>query len=147
MVQSCLKLKPCVKCGAWVGWDEAPNPHCIPSCDAQEERLTRKGGVMNSTRYCPMCGVSFDTAGRCGCHVSYGATARWEPPISLGAVAAPDRPARIREKCDELYRAWLTMNDSMRQAWSADEMWEAAKKVVDDLDRLEAEERAKEAEK
>lgn len=101
---------------------------------------------MNSTRYCPMCGVSFDTAGRCGCQVSDGATARREPPISLGAVA-PDRAARIRAKCDELYHAWLATNDYTRWLWSADEMWEAAKKVVDDLDRLEDEERAKEADR
>jgi len=66
-----LTFKPCVYCGELVGWDDEPNPRCIPECEA-------------------------------GAEISKMASERME---------------------------------------------EAAKKVVDDLDRLEAVERAKEAEK
>lgn len=112
MVQSCLKLKPCVKCGAWVGWDETPNPHCIPSCDAQEERLT--------------------------------------PPTGDFGPVLPGRAARIRAFAEDLVRAStsdLLYEPQPTQADLASQRWHLAMLITDLFDQLEAEERAKEADR
>lgn len=102
---------------------------------------------MNSTRYCPMCGGSFDALGRCNCHVSDGATARREPPISLGAVA-PDRAARIRARAERLLDiAWSLRSGLAEETLKGHDKsvlgaFVLARMEVEELDRLEAEERA-----
>lgn len=151
MVQSCLTLKPCVKCGAWVGWDEAPNPHCIPSCDAQEERLTRRGGVMSECKgYQP---EPIDTK-----PVPPKGGSRTVPLLDL-EWKTPDRAARIRELAERMLLADLSSPNGNggylrnRENAMADLEEEAkhwywnATVLSDILDRLEAEERAKEADR
>jgi len=96
---------------------------------------------MDTTGYCTFCGVSPDISGRCGCHV----------------LQSSRRVARIRELAERILVAASSgtpidtsldaneYRDGFRQA--AGIVWIAALEFITELDRLEAEERAKEAEK